>query len=303
MTKCLTLLMIFAVCGTPFKASASEGIFAYLYTAETTPGDHWEYEQKQTWRSGKARGQYDAIDLRNEFEYGITDRLQGALYLNSTYLRSTDQYNTEDVTQNVADKNEFNVDGVSVELMYRVLSPYKDGLGLAFYLEPEMSLRDHMSGDDRIERALEGRVILQKNFLDDQLYTATNFMIEPEWEKADGLTKKELWAEWTAGISYRWKSNWFLGLEFRNHMEFIDMKLDNQEHSAYFLGPNVHYGGEKYWWTATFLPQISGWPRDLGIGADGQSISDSRLHLGQHEKFEVRISVGIPLGEEHSHNE
>jgi len=117
---------------------------------------------------------------------------------------------------------------------------YKDGFGLAVYVEPELSVRDHMSGDDRIERALEMRLILQKNFLDDKLVTAFNWMAEPEWEKADGLTQKELWMQLSAGAQYLVAANWFVGLELRNHMEFINMNLQNQEHSAYFAGPVVH---------------------------------------------------------------
>src|SRR6185312_3071670 len=98
--------------------------------------------------------------------------------------------------------------------------------------------------------------------------------------------------------NYRLRENWFAGLEFRNHMEFTDMNLANQEHSAYFLGPSIHYGGEKYWWTLTVLPQVVGWPRGLGVGSDGTEISDSRDHLGQHERLEVRFRFGIPLGGE-----
>lgn len=293
------LTFLFLIFSSP--VFASEALFGYLYTTETTPGDHWEYEQTQTLRSGKARGSYTAVDVRNEFEYGVTGNFQVAFYLNSTYLNSRNQYDPENVSQNLPDHNEFNVNGVSVEMLYRALSPYKDGLGLAFYLEPEVSVRDHMTGDDRIERALEGRIILQKNFLDDTLVTATNLMIEPEWEKADGFVQKELWAEWTIGANYRFRENWFAGVEFRNHMEFVDMNLGNQEHSAYFAGPSVHYASQKYWVTLTALPQIAGWPRKLGTGADGSTISDSQDHLGQHERYEVRLRFGIPFGGEHSH--
>jgi hypothetical protein len=98
------------------------------------------------------------------------------------------------------------------------------------------------------------------------------------------------------------RDNWFAGFEFRNHMEFVDMNLGNQEHSAFFVGPSVHYASEKYWWTLTALPQVSGWPRNLGTGADGRTIADSNDHLAQHEKFEIRLRFGIPLGGEHSHS-
>jgi hypothetical protein len=276
-----------------FSATAGETMFGYLYTTDTIPQGKWEYEQVQTLRTGKARGSYTAIDLRNEFEYGVTDKFQTAFYLNSSYLKSTNQYDPEMPSDDLPDHNEFDVDGMSVEFIYRLLSPYTDPIGLALYVEPEIAIRDHMMGDDHIERSVEMRVILQSNFLDDQLITAFNFMVEPEWEKVDGLVKKELWAELTLGASYRIASKWYLGLEGRNHMEFIDMNLADQEHSAYFLGPNVHYGDQKWWIQFTVLPQIWGWPRDLGLGKDGTEISSPNNHLGQHENLEVRAKFAL----------
>ncbi len=283
------------------KAHASEGYFGYVYTLDTTPADHWEYEQKQTMRTGKARGSYTAVDLRNEFEYGVTDKFQAAFYINSSYNYLKNIYLPEDISNNLPDKNEFNVNGVSVEFIYRVLSPYKDGVGLGFYIEPEVAVRDKQTGQDKIERSLETRIILQKDFFGDQMVTAFNFMLEPEWEINDGASSKELWAEFTLGANYRVHDNWFLGVELRNHMEFTDMNLQTQEHSAYFAGVDVHYGGEAYWWTVTVLPQIAGWPRNLGIGNDGVPVTSSYAHLGQHENIEFRVAFGIPLGTEHSH--
>lgn len=283
-------------------AHASEGMFGYLYTAETTPADRWEYEQMQTWRSGKAKGDYNAVDVRFEMEYGITDKLQGSMYLNTSYNKMHNVYNPDNTAQNLADKDEFSVNGISFEFLYRILSPYKDDLGVALYLEPELAVRDKESGDDTIERALEARLILQKNFLGDTLITAFNLMLEPEWERINNGTQKELWAELALGANYRVKDRWFVGLELRNHMEFPDFNLGNQEHSAYFMGPTVHYANEHYWWTLTALPQVAGWPRNLGVDSGGQQISDANLHLGQHEKFELRFKFGIPLGEgEHKH--
>lgn len=278
------------------SAWAGETMFGYLYTTDTTPAGHWEYEQSHTLRAGKAQGEYTAWDWRNEFEYGVTDAFQASVYINSSYLATHNSYDMEDISQPVSDKNQFNVDGVSFELIYRLLSPYSDGFGLALYAEPEFSMRDHMSGMDRIERAIEMRIILQKDFFDDKLILAANFMTEPEWEiDTMGMSAKELWAELTFGATYRIAENWYLGLEFRNHMEFTDMNLANQEHSAYFVGPSVHYGSKSWWAQFTVLPQVWGWPRDLGTGPNGQDISSSYAHLGQHEKLEVRFKFGIPF--------
>src|SRR5439155_1059477 len=68
-------------------------------------------------------------------------------------------------------------ESVSLEAIYRLLSPYKDPIGLALYFEPSI-------GDQ--ERELEWKVILQKNWLEDRLVWALNINYELEFEKADG---------------------------------------------------------------------------------------------------------------------
>lgn len=293
-----SLLMTLALLAT--QAHASEGMFGYLYTLDNTPKTSWEFEQKQTYRTGKAQGSYNAIDFKTGFEYGITNDLQVAFYLNSQYLSQQGVPNTDAIFEQV-DMNEYNITGASVEFIYRILSPYKDGIGLGIMAEPEMSVRQAVHGTDTIERGIEWRLILQKNFLDDTLITTYNLMVLPEWVKEDGMHEKELYVEHTAGVTYRFAPNWFAGLEFRNHREFPHMNLGGEEHSAWFAGPNVHYANQSFWATLTVLPQIFGQPTYLGDDQNGDAIGDRRLHLNEHERLEVRFMVGIPLGGGHSH--
>jgi len=292
------LFLQFLISATFFFSSlcfADEAMFGYLYTTDTLPQGHWEYEQVNTLRTGKAQGNYLSFDLRNEIEYGITNEFTGSVYVNSSYIFTDNVYNPEMVSMNLPNQNGYNVNGVSFEFKYRVLSPYLDPIGLMFYAEPEISTRDAMTGLDVIERAVEFRIIAQENFFDDLLITSANIMAEPEWEFEDGMASKELWMEFTTGATYRVHPNWWAGLEIRNHREFTDMDFGNQEHSAFFLGPNVHYGTQKWWATLTILPQIFGEPRILGIGANGSVIQDPNLHLGQHEKLEARLKFGVNI--------
>lgn len=276
-------------------ALAGENPFGYLYTAETTPAGHWEYEQWNTLRTGKARGSYSAFDLRNEVETGVTDRLSLSLYLNSSYLRTRGTYDPEDATAAMKDRSEFQVNGFSAEAVYRLLSPYKDAFGLALYLEPEVAARSAENGEDIPERALEARVILQKDFLDDRLTTVLNLVAEPEWEKDHGAAKKELWTEAALGASYRVLPRLSAGLEILHRAQYPGMNTGHQGLYAVYLGPNLHYGGEKFWLTLTALPQVTGWPRRLGVGADGAEVESRNLHLGEQERFSLRLKLGVPF--------
>ena len=176
------------------------------------------------------------------------------------------------------------------------ISPYKEGIGLAFYVEPGWSRIHKVEGKRTTELELELKAIVQKNFLDDKLVWATNLTLEPEWERektVDPLTqtvdkewKNELAIELTSGLSYRVAPNWFVGVEGRYHSEYPNWTSGlHREHYAIFAGPTIHYGGKKWWFTATYLPQITGAPK-----APGRA-----LHLDEHEQREVRFKIGYNL--------
>src|SRR5450631_210094 len=78
-------LLLVLLIATP-SAWAGESLFSRTYTTETVPGGHFELEQLIRNRSERSFGHYSAYDFRTEFEYGITDNLQGAFYLNYGHL-------------------------------------------------------------------------------------------------------------------------------------------------------------------------------------------------------------------------
>jgi len=63
-------------------AVAGDSPFGYVYTTDTHPRGQREFEQWITRRHGHSRGDFDAWQFRTELEYGVTDNLQTALYLN-----------------------------------------------------------------------------------------------------------------------------------------------------------------------------------------------------------------------------
>ena len=274
------------VVGAP--AHADENYFGYSYGAETLPKGKSEAYLWLTDRRGKGEGHYDAQDYKLEIEHGVTNRFQVSGYLNfeSHHIHGLEP-EFEDVHRN------FGFKGVQASFKYNALSPYKDGVGLAFYVEPGWSRIHNVEGETGTEYELELKAILQKNFMDDRLIWATNLTLEPEWEKetevdaTTGLSEteweKELAIELTTGLAYRVAPNWYLGVEGRYHSEYPDWTEGlHREHYALFAGPSIHYGGKRWWLTATYLPQISGSPSEPG----------SQLHLDEHEKRELRLKLG-----------
>ncbi len=267
-------------------AWADETYFGYVYGAETLAKGETEAEIWATDRSGKGEGYYNAQDYRLELEHGFTNRLTISGYANfvSHHVRGLEP-DVVDLHRNFA------FQGLSAEFKYNVLSPYKDGLGLTFYAEPGWSRIHSIEGKKGTEYELELKAILQKNFLDDRLIWATNLTFEPEWEKekevepVSGLTEtkwgKELKLEVTSGLSYRLANGWYAGVEGRyasvypNWTEGLHRKT-----YAVFAGPSIHYVAKRWWFTATYLPQLFGSP------------SPGSLTFGEYEKRELRLKIG-----------
>ncbi len=267
------------------SAQADERYFGYVYSAEVMPKGETEAEVWATDRRGKEEGHYDAQDYRLELEHGFTDRLTVAGYLNfvSHHIRGLEP-DLEDIDR------DFRFQGASAEFKYNILSPYKDGFGLTLYAEPGWARIGKRSGETRTEYELELKLLLQKNFLDDRLIWGTNFIFEPEWEREveieDGEREveweKELTLEATTGLSYRVAPRWFVGAEARYASVYPDWTEGlHREAYAVFAGPTVHYAGKKWWFTATYLPQLFGSP------SPGRS-----RHLDEYEKRELRVILG-----------
>lgn len=295
-SPCLRLagvVLTSALAAITVPAHADENLFGYVYGAETLPKGAGEIYTWITRRHDKGVGAYRALDAQIELEYGITDRLQGSLYLtgNKHTIRGVSQPD-ENGDADIPDlKRNFAFNGVKASAKYMFKSPYKDGYGLSMYVEPTFTRYQKVRGTEARQYSVEFRGIFQKNFLDDQLVFAANLWLEPEWRKfkSTGEKESEVEAELDLGLSYRFMPKWYAGLEYRYHSEYPNsgtytLQLSKREHSAHFLGPTLHYGDKNWWFTATWLPQLGGRPLDRSVS--------NRLHLDEHERAEYRLKVG-----------
>lgn len=275
---------------------AAEALFGWIYTTDLHPKGTAEIEQHVFLQDGQSQGAYDNVQLRTEYERGITDNYQASIYLNSRYVRARrngldGQTGGPDVDfpdgfDTTRSYSKFRVESVSLENIWRLRNPITDGYGVALYLEPEIG--PHV-------RELETRLILQKNLLDDTLVLAGNVMAAMEREEgfASGEVEKATMIDLTAGASYRLADHWYAGLETRNHREFTGYGLGNKDHSAWFLGPNLHYAAQRFWVTAAWrhqLPVVQAFndeQRDVVYG--------DRIFGGEHARNEFMLKVGVPL--------
>ena len=298
----LASMVIFAV---EPQAHADERIFGFVVTTDTMP--HGKFEQ-QNWLTaglGKSRGDYQLYQLSNGVDYGVTDPLQAALYLDSHYVtadrdsiggRTSGPFVPHDVDP-FSRYSSAAVDGVTLAAKYRLTSPYIERYGVAFALQPVLGPSD---------MSVEYRIIGQQDFFDDTLIWATNLALTQEWEHVSASSvdvynpaapgrqagwNRQSSLEFNTGISARFAENWFLGLEFRNVNGFDGTLLQQAGYSAFFLGPNLHYGGERFWATLAVLPQL---PIGKAYSPDARQIyANGRIYGDEHEGIEARFGFGI----------
>lgn len=278
----------------PSAAHADENLFGYNTGAETLPKDSAEIYVFNTLRTNKGQGHYTALDTEIEGEYGVTDRIT---------LSAAASFLTIDTNGLVIDgylpgpiKKGPRFNGVEVKAKFNVLSPALDNFGLAIITSAEIKTLDPHSGQDKTE--YEGRVVIaaQKYFMQGQLIWVGNLGLKAAHETRkpianlpvgfDWPTTPEMEIELTAGtgLSYRVAPNWFIGAETQYSSEY-ETEV-GQERWSLFAGPTIHYGGEKFWATLTWFPQIKG-------GGERYPGQTGSLHLIEKTKTEVRLKLGL----------
>ena len=261
------IMAVAAVLSAVFMAttvSADERHFTYSYEADVLPRGALEFEQWITNRAGKDDGHFSRWDFRSELEYGLTDTLVTAIYLNfsDTYFSPDDP--------NLESEREFEFGGISSEWKWQLLNPQIDPVGVVLYAEGTYA-------SDEYE--LEEKIIVSSN-LSESLIFAVNAAIEQEWEVEHGDTVKEGKLELTSGLSYALSPHWSLGAEIRNLREYETFDLSNEMRTVWYAGPVLHYGSASWWATLSVMPQIG--------------IEGSR-DLEDQERVDVRLIIGKEL--------
>jgi len=276
-------------------AHAGEGPFAFIYTLDLQPKGTWQFQQWEWLQAGQSQGDYYFLTNKSEIEYGFRPWYQIGIYLNTEYTyanRNGVDGTTGGPGTNISPDSDpfapfsgFRFKSVSMEHIIRLLNPYTDGFGFGLYFEPAIGPYGY---------ELEMKLLFQKNLFDDRLVLAANIVLETEQEWQSGSTEYASILDLLLGASYRFADNWSFCVEFRNHREFSGQAYNTADHSAYFLGPTIHYANERWWATLGWRHQL---PLVDAFNEDQQSVVvDGRIYGNEHARDEFMLRVGIPFG-------
>jgi uncharacterized protein DUF6662 len=263
---------------TAARSHADEQLFGFVRGAETLPKNHFEIYQFVTLRTGKQSGDYYGTDFDTEIEYGFTDKFQASFAAVQHYF-----YN-----QGVPDldnTNAYRFGGVELSGKYRLLSPFKDPLGLALRLETGYLKNDEVDGLAQKEFFLKPEIDFQKDFLDDTLIFDLDLAAEWAWGKQPAEEyPREFSYEVAFGTAYRFAPNWFAGIEAHMRAEYPLFDLNFFEHRAVFSGPSIHYAQKNWWATLTWNYQVFG--KGVDEPANGITFAEEARNV-------VRLKVGF----------
>ncbi len=275
-------------------ASAGESPFGWIYLTDIHPPGTREFEQHIDVQRTQTKGDYTNTLLRSELEFGITPKYQTSIYLNSRFI-SASRNGTDGTTGgpntdipdgfNPTDRYKMHrVESVSWENIYQLMNPLVDPIGLALYFEPAWGPR---------KKELEFKLLLQKNFLDDRLITAANLDLSSEKNNRGIDVERASEINLQFGTSYRFINNWSAGLELRNHREFAGYRWQTPQHTAWFLGPNIHYANKDWWVTVAIRHQLKA---ATGFTDDQRAvITNGRIFGDEHTMNQFIVKVGVPF--------
>lgn len=293
MLKAVCRVLVLALfAALPPLLHADENLFGFVKGAETLPEHVWEGYQTFTQRKDKGVGRYRAVDSVTELEYGLTNKFTVNAGLRLMSLDTSgiriDGYLPEDQDP------DWKFTGMELGMKYNFLSPALHDFGLSGYWEFNYGTVDPHSGQDKKTVSFESLLIAQKYFFEGQMVWVGNLGMEATYAKRDPINNLPADFEWPTdpemeielmlgtGLSYRFASGWFAGLEGLYETEF-ETEV-GQERWSVFVGPSVHYAAPKWWATLAWFRQLEG---------GGEKIDDNDdLHLIEKTKTELRLKLG-----------
>jgi hypothetical protein len=213
--------------------------FTFLYEAPTSAPGSLEMENSVTWKRITDPESTDQIEVRHEFEFGVTDHFQASLYLADwSYEKSSGQ-------------SGFAYSDLAVELIYNLSNPVIHPLGISLYQEYKV-------GPQVIE--WESKFIAQKNIW--RWILVYNLTLEAVWE-GQGLAEREGELSQALGASYEISPRLSVGVEMLHEMVFPNWRDENVRN--FFIGPNVAYRHRDWFVTVSALAQATNTPDEADL--------------------------------------
>jgi hypothetical protein len=257
----------------------TEHLFAFMIGSDVGSAGEREFQSQTTGRFSKAAGNYRAIGQEFELEFVPVPNFR--IEVGGTFA-------THDIfaIPGFVDRNQFEGQGVSLDLRYRFLDREKDPFGLTLAAESRADRVDETTAAPVRKYGTEFTLALDRELIPDLSVAALNLIYQPEWTRmlATGQTEQESTIGAAMAVMARIRPGLFLGGEARYFRKYEGIGLDEFAGQALFVGPTAFLKlSDRSRLTANWSFQA--WGRSAG--------STAALDLVNFERHQARLVLGV----------
>lgn len=268
----------------PACVSAEEGfdtehIFGFMIGSDVgNPGER-EFQTQTTGRFGKGGGTYRALSQEVEIE---------VVPLPNFRIEVGGTATLHDITgvPDLGDRRQFNFQGASLDLRYRLLDRERAPFGLTVAAELHGDRIDETSGAKGRMYGTDFTLAFDRELIPNYAIAALNLIYQPEWARFElnGVSEKNS----TMGAAFagmvRVRPNVLLGGEMRYFRQYEGIGLGEFSGQALFFGPTAYFQlSQKSRLTLSWSMQA--WGRPAGAGGN--------LDLVNFERHQARLVFGV----------
>jgi hypothetical protein len=257
----------------------TEHLLAFMIGTDVGNVGEREFQSQTTGRFSKASGNYRAIG--QEFELEFVPLPNFRIELGGTFA-------THDIfgVPGFADHNQFEGQGISLDLRYRFLDREKDLFGLTLAAESRADRIDETTAAPVRKYGTEFTLAFDRELIPDLSVVALNLIYQPEWTRtlATGQTEQESTVGAALAVMAQIRPGFFLGGEARYFRKYEGIGLDDFAGQALFVGPTAFLKlSDRSRLTANWSFQA--WGRAAG--------STAALDLINFERHQARLVLGV----------
>jgi hypothetical protein len=257
----------------------TEHLFAFMIGSDVGNAGEREFQSQTTGRFSKAAGNYRAIG--QEFELEFVPLPNFRIELGGTFA-------THDIfgVPGFANRNQFEGQGISLDLRYRFLDREKDPFGLTLAAESRADRIDETTAAPVRKYGTEFTLAFDRELSPDLSVVALNLIYQPEWTRmlATGQTEQESTIGAAMAVMAQIRPGLFLGGEARYFRKYEGIGLDDFAGQALFVGPTVFLKlSDRSRLTANWSFQA--WGHAAG--------STAALDLVNFERHQARLVLGV----------
>ena len=256
----------------------TEHIFGFMIGTDVgNPGER-EFQTQTTGRFGKG-GTYRA--LQQEVEIEVVPLPNFRIEVGGTAT-------LHDITgvPDIDDRRQFNFQGSSLDLRYRLLDRGRAPFGLTVAAELHGDRIDETSGAKGRMYGTDFTLAFDRELVPNFVIGALNLIYQPEWARFEvaGLSEKSSTIGAAFGGLVRVRPNFLLGGEMRYFRQYEGIGLGELSGQALFVGPTAYFQlSEKSRLTLSWSMQA--WGRPAGSGGN--------LDLVNFERHQARLVFGV----------